>query len=601
MMTKKKRRAITISIALIVILLILLVVGILYLKTDLFKSNQVLFAKYMGQNIENMQGYFENFTNSNISRELEGSKYVTNGQLEIKHTKNLGTTLENTDSDINNLKITIDGTSDKQSNYSYNNVKLYKADENIAGLEYLNENNLYGVRFSDLFKQFTLINNQDLKNLFQNLGYTDEELENIPNNIELNYENILNNIWFSSEELEVLKNKYITEISSNLEKAKFSKQTNQILNINNTQYKTNLYTLTLTKEELNNMYINILEKISQDEIILNKIAEINDYINVYNLISKQETVDLKKQFTEQINLLIENIRKNNIGGDETKIKVYEYKGKTLETIIETPNYKVDIETQDDNYLKATVEKEKKSTIVELKKENNKTDLTIKNSDESGQTDSIIFSNNFEISEKTINSNTSIRYETLNDKVEMNYKNEINKVDSIDNIITLDDKNSIIFNELEKDYLSNIINNIKQGIQNEKADLESKLSFEDVLDTFKVLGIVKEKTKIEANGITETERTRYNAQFELYKNQTLDEEKMKEFITAITNNIGGVEVSSNNQFKIKITTEEKDDNAIASLNQYMEENRNDVNYKVDIEYEEQTGLASYYVITLEEKE
>ena len=601
MMTKKKRRAITISIALIVILLILLVVGILYLKTDLFKSNQVLFAKYMGQNIENMQGYFENFTNSNISRELEGSKYVTNGQLEIKHTKNLGTTLENTDSYINNLKITIDCTSDKQSNYSYNNVKLYKADENIAGLEYLNENNLYGVRFSDLFKQFTLINNQDLKNLFQNLGYTDEELENIPNNIELNYENILNNIWFSSEELEVLKNKYITEISSNLEKAKFSKQTNQILNINNTQYKTNLYTLTLTKEELNNMYINILEKISQDEIILNKIAEINDYINVYNLISKQETVDLKKQFTEQINLLIENIRKNNIGGDETKIKVYEYKGKTLETIIETPNYKVDIETQDDNYLKATVEKEKKSTIVELKKENNKTDLTIKNSDESGQTDSTIFSNNFEISEKTINSNTSIRYETLNDKVEMNYKNEINKVDSFDNIITLDDKNSIIFNELEKDYLSNIINNIKQGIQNEKADLESKLSFEDVLDTFKVLGIVKEKTKIEANGITETERTRYNAQFELYKNQTLDEEKMKEFITAITNNIGGVEVSSNNQFKIKITTEEKDDNAIASLNQYMEENRNDVNYKVDIEYEEQTGLASYYVITLEEKE
>lgn len=601
MMTKKKRRAITISIALIVILLILLVVGILYLKTDLFKSNQVLFAKYMGQNIENMQGYFENFTNSNISRELEGSKYVTNGQLEIKHTKNLGTTLENTDSDINNLKITIDGTSDKQSNYSYNNVKLYKADENIAGLEYLNENNLYGVRFSDLFKQFTLINNQDLKNLFQNLGYTDEELENIPNNIELNYENILNNIWFSSEELEVLKNKYITEISSNLEKAKFSKQTNQILNINNTQYKTNLYTLTLTKEELNNMYINILEKISQDEIILNKIAEINDYINVYNLISKQETVDLKKQFTKQINLLIENIRKNNIGGDETKIKVYEYKGKTLETIIETPNYKVDIETQDDNYLKATAEKEKKSTIVELKKENNKTDLTIKNSDESGQTDSIIFSNNFEISEKTINSNTSIRYETLNDKVEMNYKNEINKVDSFDNIITLDDKNSIIFNELEKDYLSNIINNIKQGIQNEKADLESKLSFEDVLDTFKVLGIVKEKTKIEANGITETERTRYNAQFELYKNQTLDEEKMKEFITAITNNIGGVEVSSNNQFKIKITTEEKDDNAIASLNQYMEKNRNDVNYKVDIEYEEQTGLASYYVITLEEKE
>ena len=320
MMTKKKRRTITISIVLVIVLISLLVVGILYLKTDLFKSNQLLFAKYMGQNIGNIQGYFENLSINSINQNLADSKYVANGQIEIKHTKNLGTTIENTDSDINNLKITMEETTDRQDNYSYNNIKLYKSGENIANLEYLNEDNLYGVRFSDLFKQFTLVKNENLKNLFQNLGYTSEEIEKIPDSLELNYENFINNVWFTDEELEMLKDKYIEEISNSFEKTKFSKQTNQILNINNTQYKANSYTLTLTKEELNNMYINILEKISQDEIILNKLEEINNYINVYKMFSKQETVDIKNIFKEKVDSIIEEIRKNNIGGDETKIK-----------------------------------------------------------------------------------------------------------------------------------------------------------------------------------------------------------------------------------------------------------------------------------------
>lgn len=601
MMTKKKRRTITISIVLVIVLISLLVVGILYLKTDLFKSNQLLFAKYMGQNIGNIQGYFENLSINSINQNLADSKYVANGQIEIKHTKNLGTTIENTDSDINNLKITMEETTDRQDNYSYNNIKLYKSGENIANLEYLNEDNLYGVRFSDLFKQFTLVKNENLKNLFQNLGYTSEEIEKIPDSLELNCENFINNVWFTDEELEMLKDKYIEEISNSFEKAKFSKQTNQILNINNTQYKANSYTLTLTKEELNNMYINILEKISQDEIILNKLEEINNYINVYKMFSKQETVDIKNIFKEKVDSIIEEIRKNNIGGDETKIKVYEYKGKAIETLIETPNYKIDIETPDENYLKATIEKNNKETILEFNKKDSKIDISINNSDENGKIDSFVFSNNNEIYDKTINSTISIKYETLDDRVEMNYKNEISKVDSFNNIITLDDTNNIVFNDLEKESLDNILNNIKQGIENEKTDLETKVSFDDVLNAFKVLGIAKEKTKIESNGITETERTRYNAQFELYKNQTLDIEKMKEFITAITNNIGGVEVTNNNQFKIKITTEQKDDNAIASLNQFLEESRNKVNYKIDIEYDEQTGLASYFVITLEEEE
>ena len=58
-------------------------------------------------------------------------------------------------------------------------------------VEYIQENNNYGLRFSDLFNQFAMIENSNLKNLYKNMGYTDEEVANIPDSISIN-ENLFN-------------------------------------------------------------------------------------------------------------------------------------------------------------------------------------------------------------------------------------------------------------------------------------------------------------------------------------------------------------------------------------------------------------------------
>ena len=64
MMIPKKKRITIMVIAIIVTILIIITTGLLlYLNTDMFKSNKTLFMKYLGQNTENLnQIYTRTYT-----------------------------------------------------------------------------------------------------------------------------------------------------------------------------------------------------------------------------------------------------------------------------------------------------------------------------------------------------------------------------------------------------------------------------------------------------------------------------------------------------------------------------------------------------------
>ena len=66
MLTKKKRRMIKIIIPVIIFILLIAIFVILYLKTDMFKSDETLFFKYLGKNSENI---------SNIQNMLENEAF----------------------------------------------------------------------------------------------------------------------------------------------------------------------------------------------------------------------------------------------------------------------------------------------------------------------------------------------------------------------------------------------------------------------------------------------------------------------------------------------------------------------------------------------
>ena len=125
MATKKKKITIAIIIVIFVILVISGVCIALYINTDMFKSNEVLFAKYLGQNLENIKLLETTLENTSYNETLDNSFYNTNIEAEAKYTQAIGTSSESSDNSINQLKITLEGQTDKINGYNYKNYSSF--------------------------------------------------------------------------------------------------------------------------------------------------------------------------------------------------------------------------------------------------------------------------------------------------------------------------------------------------------------------------------------------------------------------------------------------------------------------------------------------
>ena len=305
MIPRKKRILIMIISIILVVLMLLVAFALIYLNTDMFKSNKTLFMKYLGQNSENVKQMYSKIMQENdYEKALSQNKYTINTQINVNNTENIGTTQENTNNIINQLKVIAEGQVDSQNQYNYQKLNLYKGEESLLELEYVQDANTYGIHFSDLFQQFLLADNSNLQELFMNLGYTEQEALKMPNQIDVNQYS-LKNIEFTGEEEDRLLNTYIGIIEKNIENQEFSKEKDQTIQINEKNVQVNGYSVTLTKEQLNNMYLEILNQLKADEIILGKLDLIQEALNeIKEIIPNDSGVIEEKNLKE---LFIENI------------------------------------------------------------------------------------------------------------------------------------------------------------------------------------------------------------------------------------------------------------------------------------------------------
>ena len=305
MIPRKKRILIMIISIILVVLMLLVAFALIYLNTDMFKSNKTLFMKYLGQNSENVKQMYSKIMQENdYEKALSQNKYTVNTQINVNNTENIGTTQENTNNIINQLKVIAEGQVDSQNQYNYQKLNLYKGEESLLELEYVQDANTYGIHFSDLFQQFLLADNSNLQELFMNLGYTEQEALKMPNQIDVNQYS-LKNIEFTGEEEDRLLNTYIGIIEKNIENQEFSKEKDQTIQINEKNVQVNGYSVTLTKEQLNNMYLEILNQLKADEIILGKLDLIQEALNeikeiIPNNSGETEEKNLKELFIENI-------------------------------------------------------------------------------------------------------------------------------------------------------------------------------------------------------------------------------------------------------------------------------------------------------------
>ena len=592
MIPRKKRRLILIISILLVILMIFTAFVLVYINTDMFKSNKTLFMKYLGQNTENLNQIYAQITQKNdYETSLEQNKYTVNTQINVNNTENLGTTEENTDNVINQLKIVSDGQVDIANQYNYQKMNLYKNGESLLGLEYIQNSNTYGLRFSDLFQQFLLVDNNNLQDLYSKLGYSDEEVSNIPNQIDIGKISI-GGLLLTNEEEETLFNKYIQIIENGLLNQNFLKQENQTIEIDGKSVQTNSYSVTLTKEQLNNLYLALLEQLKNEEVILGKLDTLQ--------IKDDNSQSLRDSFIDGIDELISQINQNNIGQDETTITVYENMKNTVRTSIQTNEYEINLDflsTNGENFIQYSEENNSNNTTKNFALSENNGDLEINITTTEGENE-----NNYtikqtkEVSGNSMTKSISARYEDSDNRVEAYVTQNYQTVTQFNDGITLDNQNSIKLNDLEQEELQSLMTTVTDNVNNKFAELQNEIDMQEIQQVLVNAQLLEEGQNIESNGVTETEKTRYNSQFEMLKGQNLDAERVLNAINASQNYINNLEVVSNTELRIVLDRTTNNPEVVTTLQTFMDEHGRE-NYNIDVDYDENTGLVDALVLTI----
>lgn len=601
MRSKKKKKIMIIITSIVVVLLIIGILIFLYLTTDMFKSNETLFAKYMVKAFSQVGELSTENKLKEAEQLLENNKYLSNIEATVNYNEN-----GNTDNNINNMKIKIDSQIDKASQYDYKDIQIQNNDEKIVGIEYLKQSETDAIRLNGI-KQF--VSSSNIKESINTI----ESLNSINTN---------QLFEFSEEEKETLKNRYIGIINQNITPDNYSKQSGAVITVNNKQLRTNAYSIKITKEKFNDTFIKVLEQIKTDDIILNKIQSFEDIIKQYNSDNNYVTGSFKDTFITIIDNIIEEIKNNNIGQQERTMAVYESNGNTVRISVQTEEgtLNIDFVNEDNNKMI-----ELKNTKLS-EKENSFTIKTERKIEEN--LDSIIFyikevkddvSKNIELSaeEKLENNNLArnIALKLYNDNTDatLNISEQTTIVNEFTDKVELLEDNYIDLSTLDAERVVAIQDTLNANMTSQLEKLNSTITIEDILNIIVNTGWLQAGAEnIETNGnITETEKNRFNSQFEFFAGEEVSVDSIKQLTQIAKNNLNTIKVT---QYKEKRRETDPDEpkeyvmviqrnnvneNVASTFLRYIEEEGNRATYTVRMEYDAETGLINNIYVTLNE--
>ncbi len=308
-------------VAIVIMIFSILIIGFILLLTvtDTFKSNKELFFKYMGQVADEKEGFINKRIFDYFEKKQE-APYENQGEYKIElipsddDSQSSMLNEENIEK-LNNMGISFSGKTDNMNSKNEKEINLNYSEEVNLPIKYKQTNSIYGIQSDCLTPKYISV---DLSNVSDLLG------------MDINLES-MTQLNFTDEEKKHIQDTYMEAINEQLPNEKFSK----VEEIDSTGY-----TLTLTVNEIKNIYYGILEKIKDDQIILDKIN---------SLTMSQENSD--QIMGEDIQKIIDNGRQNEDSDDERAIEIIVYKkNKKLNKI--GLNFKTNQEEQ----VQITIEK-----------------------------------------------------------------------------------------------------------------------------------------------------------------------------------------------------------------------------------------------------
>lgn len=349
-----KKSKVKIFVILIILIIIVSLIGVAYafFKTDLFKTPDQLFAKYLLDGATQIS----NFNNEPYGTALERMKNEKTEivyEIETAYTPNASDiSFDTFEADIateeNNLLIKETMKMDNaNNNYAYAwDVK--NNDEYFFSLNFLKTDNTYGIYIPELHDKYISLEDRDIKKLVKTFGVEEEELKYVPDTIP--------KILFTEEENAKLKEltlKYFEKISTQInENATYTKEKYVIEDFYGENVEGNKYILTVPGNILSEITTKtvkeILEDPEVDAVLQDKLIGVviqtveyivesfkssfsNSAFEEDQSMSFSDMSELEENTTNDTKAE-ENIT-NDVEKDESsenvQICIYEYKGKTI--------------------------------------------------------------------------------------------------------------------------------------------------------------------------------------------------------------------------------------------------------------------------------
>lgn len=446
------------QILLIISLILIALVGsfvYIYLSTDILKSDRQLFAKYLIQNFVEINQNINIEKTKDIEEKLKENKYEQNIMIsttKVKETEPIG-----------QIKLDIQKDNINKKTYSMLSLIMEELDDALQ-IEYIKENDMYSLRFTNAIKEFITMENDNLKQLAMKFGIDEKT---IPDKIKFE-QILLEKLKFTEDEKKAEINRYLKLLYNNISEEKYKRNKDIVIIINEKTIKTNAYILTLNMKDIRDIKIKLLETLKQDEILLEKLQIVYKMLEEYNINS------IKEKFIEKVDEKIDYLNNKEIKEEENLvITVYEKNNKTLRIKIEKQNKFLTLDTDeletkkqiDINYsLMDRYNMQLYNKIRLIKENNNKINMQFNNTkgEEQNKTDLSI-----ELIDNKNNIKANIIINRKKYQIELN--SNINIVEKINYKVELDEKNNKVLNELSEEKISNILDILGRRLKTEYID------------------------------------------------------------------------------------------------------------------------------------
>ncbi len=465
-----KKIILIVTIIVIVLLVAAGTVAGLYFFTDMLKTNDQLFAKYVSQvsgldtilDVDNLKAQ-EEFKNTN--------SHTSTGNLSIN--------IQDTQNGNSNFVIATNSKYDATNKRTLAEAIIKNGQEDLAKFSFINSTNVYAIKCEDVYENYIGIRNAELKKFARNLEMPDDVVAQIPDIISLEEERQVEVL--TEQDKKYLVDAYSSIITNVITKDKYTKTEQTSLDINGTTYNAQGYTLTIEENDFKTILTNVLNKARQDATTLEIINNV--------LLSS----GVPQEAIEQINVseifqnISNSVQESQIGN--LTITAYQSQGKLVRLAVsyDEINLTFDVVTNNESEKKVIVTIDTTDDSVVFKAQL----FITKTISESGINHFIaiigkIDNNEYRIEmnttmgnviNNTINNASDILVTEGNSTVDVNYEKTIQVATEPLDIQELQDSNTVIMNNYPMEQLTPFMTGVVENYEKLFENIGTKLNIQ----------------------------------------------------------------------------------------------------------------------------